>query len=158
MNRIRTTVVISLLVATTFVTGCSSIPSNTPTLLDRTTERIETRSEVVYRVLRTAYDETGFSRQDVEAARRSLEGIATNNMSPADKKAVEDAIKSLKSVESNLGKIGAKAQFPDDTKRVFTEIIASLKLVRQVIGTEIDKKALVQEMIDIAEKTKEKPQ
>ena len=148
---------LALIAAALFATGCSSIPSNTPILLDRTTERIETRSEIVYRVLRTTFDEAGFSRQDVEVARKSLEGIVTTNLSPADKKTVEESVKTLKVVEANLARLGSKGQFPDDTRRVFTEVVTSLKLVRQVIGTETDRKAVIQDMIDIVEKAKDKP-
>lgn len=156
MKRRTTSGTLALVAIAIFAAGCTSIPSNTPILLDRTTERIETRSEIVYRVLRTTFDETGFSRQDVEAVRKTLEGVSTTNLSPNDKKAVDEAVRSLKTVEINLGKLGARAQFPDDTRRIFTEVVTSLKLVRQVIGTETDRKAVIQDMIDIVEKTKEK--
>ena len=157
MKRRMRLVTPALVAIAVLTAGCTSIPSNTPILLDRTTERIETRSEIVYRVLRTTYDETGFSRQDVEAVRRTLEGVSTANLSLNDKKVVDDAVKSLKTVEVNLGRLGSKSQFADDTRRVFTESVTSLKLVRQVIGTETDRKAVIQDMIDMVEKTKEKP-
>lgn len=148
--------VIAVLSICALATGCSSIPTNTGVLLDRTAERIETRSEVVTRVLRAALDEAMFSRQDVEATRKSLEGITGVNLSPVDKKTLEEAVKTLRSVETNLGKLKSMERVSDDSRRVFSEAVTSIRFVRQVVGTETDKKAVIQDMIDLFDKTKEK--
>jgi hypothetical protein len=152
-NRICVTHYLSLGILSA-ITGCSSIPTNTPILLDRTTDRIETRSEVVTKAFRTTLDEAAFVRGDVEAARKALETITTTTLSAADKKTIDTAIKQLTSVETSLGKFKSFERVPDDSKRIFTESAATLKLIRRIMSSDMDKNALIQELINLIEKTK----
>lgn len=136
--------------------ACSSIPSNTPLLLDKTAERIETRSEVSSKTLRTVLDEATFAKGDVEAVRNALQSVDASKLSEKDKKTLADSISTLKQLELSLEKTKDYGAVPDESSRIFRDSVTSIRLVRQIIGTEVDKKALVQDMIDIIEKTKSK--
>lgn len=140
----------------TGLTACSSIPSNTPVLLDKTSERIETRSEVISKTLRSVLDEAAFAKADVEAVRTSLQSLDVTKLTDKDKKAVADSITTLKKLEHTLGKTKDFGSVPEESSRIFSESANSIRLVRQIIASEVDKKALVQGMIDTIEKSKTK--
>lgn len=129
--------------------GCCHIPSNTPTLIDKTSERVETRSVVVTKTLRTVLDEVNFTKGDVEGVRGTLEGINTIVLSQDDQKAVLNAIKSLIDIEKALTFEDKYALVPSETERIFKEVVISLKLLKQIVKSEIDKKELVQDVINI---------
>lgn len=155
MRRSFSSIAITTLLATG-LTACSSIPSNTPVLLDKTSERIETRSEVISKTLRSVLDEAAFAKSDVESVRTALQSLDVTKLTDKDKKVVIDSIATLKQLESTLGKTKDFAPVPEESNRIFRESANSVRLVRQIIATEVDKKALVQDMIDIIEKTKGK--
>ncbi|MCF8176618.1 MAG: hypothetical protein K9K30_15375 [Burkholderiaceae bacterium] len=136
--------------------ACSSIPSNTPVLLDKTSERIESRSEVILKTLRSVLDEATFAKADVEAIRVGLQSIDSSNLSDKDKKIVANSIGTLKQLELTLGKTKEYGSVPEESNRIFRDSVSSIRLVRQIIATEVDKKALVQDMINIFEKNKGK--
>jgi hypothetical protein len=138
------------------LSACSTIPSNTTVLLDKTSDRIETRSEVITNVLRTTLDESTFAKKDIEMVRKALESINTSKLSTNDKKIITDSVSTLTKLETNLGAISQYTKVPDDSKRIFTESVNSLKLVREVIASEIDKKTLLQNAIDALEINKDK--
>jgi len=136
--------------------GCSSIPSNTPVLLDKTSERIETRSEVISKTLRSVLDEATFVKADIEAVRTSLQSLDATKLTDKDKRVVADSVATLTQLELTLGKTKDFSPVPEESSRIFRESANSIRLVRQIIASEVDKKALVQDMIDAIEKTKGK--
>ncbi|MBF5040426.1 hypothetical protein INP77_13075 [Methylophilus sp. 13] len=141
-----------VLLLTAGLSACSSIPANTAVLLDKTSERIETRSEVISQTLRTVLDESTFAKGDVEDVLKLLKNIDISTLSDDNKKAMSKAIGTLTQLETSLGKNASYSKVPEESKRIFSESVTNLKLVKQIIATEVNKKALVQNMIDIVDK------
>ena len=141
---------------TTGITACSTVPANTPVLLAKTSERIETRSQIISKTLRSVLDEATFAKADVEEVRNALQSIDATKLTDKDKKTITDSIATLKQLESTLGKTKEFINVPEESNRIFRESANSIRLVQQIIATEIDKKALVQHTIDAIEKVKGK--
>lgn len=137
-----------------WLSGCCGIPPNTPLLLEKTSERIETRSIVVSKTLRTVLDEASFTKADIQEARTALEGIDKSQLTSKDQTILQDVIKGLGQAERALDFSGKYSSVPKETERIFGECVISLKLVQQIVNTEVDKKELVQDMINIIEKPK----
>jgi len=129
--------------------GCSDIPSNTPLLLEKTCDRIETRSAVVTRTLRTVLDEAAFTQADIAEVKSELAKIDPSALAAEDQKMLQDGIRKLGEVEQALGALAKYGSVPPETERIFGETVKGLEIVHEIISAEIDKKALVQNMIDI---------
>ncbi|MFC0350407.1 hypothetical protein [Undibacterium danionis] len=150
---IKTGLVLTLGVS---VFGCTSIPPNTPILIDKVSERIETRGEVVSKAFRTVLDESTFVKDDLQDARSKLQSIDKSKLSEKDQKALGEALTTLNRDYANLEKMKSWDTVPENTRKILQESANHLRFVKQMIAAELDKKALAQEIIDLIEKNKSK--
>lgn len=104
---------------------------------------------MVTRTLRTVLDEAAFTQGDIAELKSELAKIDPNALAAKDQKVLQDAIGKLGEVERALGALEKYRSVPGETDRILTETVKSLEIVREIISAEIDKKALIQNMIDI---------
>ena len=129
--------------------GCCSIPSKTPTLIRLTNERIQDRAVVISQSFQTVLDEVEFTRMDVEDVRKTLEAFDTTNLTADQQTSLASCIQNLQDIEQKLTFDEPIRRMPADTRRIFEDIGSSLRLVQEVIGTEVDRQHLVEDMIEI---------
>ena len=128
--------------------GCSSsIPPKTPYLLDLTSQQIENNSVVLSQALRSVLTLNNISKNDVSEAITQLESLDQTNLSVEDKESINSVILSLKDVVNDLDWDEEFITLPDKSRENFEQSITSLKVVQQIIGYEVDKTQLIDQMI-----------
>ena len=133
-------------------TSCSSIPPNAPSLLNVASERIETRSEVVVKVLRTASDEAGFVAADIKGVRFGLSSIDLSGLSVPDKEKLASAIKTLESSEKSLIAINGYGKVSDESKQVFEQSVGGIRLVSGILSESVENEAIIDRAIGLITK------
>jgi hypothetical protein len=145
---------VAALSAALVLAACSSVPANTPRLIDLTSERIENQSTVLLKGYQNVLDQSRFSKDDAADAKQALEQIDASKLSADEQKALAAANKAIVSIQKGLDFKGNYDTLADKSKKVFEEVVASLKVVRQVVATEVDKKQLVQEALQTLNQVK----
>ena len=145
---------LAALSAVATLAACSSVPANTPKLIDLTSERIENQSTVLIKAYQNVLDQSRFSKDDAGDAKAALAKINVASLSEDDQKALAAANKSIGNIQSGLDFNKNYDTLGERSKSVFDQSLASLKTVRQVVATEVDKKQLVEDSVSTLEKIK----
>jgi len=139
------------------VTGCSSIPPNTPLLIEKNYERIEVRSAIVTTVLQSLLDDLSLSKRDIDEIIKELCEIDISSLSDADQKSHLKQIQILESVSMSFNDWGQKAgNVPEETKRIFSTVVKDFKYIELIVKHDIDKRKFVQHLIDVIDIDKER--
>jgi hypothetical protein len=147
-------IVIPVLVPVLVASSCCSIPSNTPKLIGLTNERIENHTVAVTAALQLTIDEAAFAREDIEAVREELMALrAGAELSDENAKVLDVAISELTRVAKDLDFEENVRNMPRNTERVMGEVAASLRLVQEIVGSEVDKRQLIEDMISAFKRT-----
>jgi hypothetical protein len=102
----------------------------------------------------TVFQESRLSKDDAADAKKELDKIDATKLSADEQKAFAAAQKAIAEIQKGLNFKPNYETLPGNSKRVFEDVVVSLKTVRQVIGTEVDKKQLVQDTMQALNQVK----
>ena len=145
---------IQVLFLAVIATSCSSIPSNTPKLVGLTNERIENHTVAVTAAFQMVLDEANFARQDIATVRDSLVTLRTAmELSDEQSRVIDFAISELTRLAQDLEFEQNIQDMPRNTDRKMGEVVAGLRLVQEIVGAEVDKRQLIEDMIGVLNRT-----
>ena len=134
--------------------ACSSIPPNTPRLVDLTAERVENQSRVLIASYQNVLDQAKFARDDAADAGAALDKLDATKLSSGEQEALKAAKSAIGDIQKFLDFGDKRQALVGSSTRVFEDVGTSLRTVRQVVATEVDKKLLVEDTMQTLKQLK----
>lgn len=140
--------IMSLICMLLFTTGCSSIPSNIPNLINKTSNTIDHQAILSTNEWKASIATAKSSKMLLELIYGTLENIDKTTFTPEQKKSIEKFEKGYLIVLKQLNSIIEQQQEPEVTLENFEKLTNALRFANSYISKDIDEQERVNTVIN----------
>jgi hypothetical protein len=145
---------ISLLVI--FVSGCSSVPANIPTLVNKSAEAVDVQAALTVREWENAIKAADAAKKILVLIYPYVKTIDTTTLEKQERESIENFLKGYPHVIRQIDDVLKQKEKPESTLENFTEITDAIKFANTYISDAVDENARIDTVIDGVVKITEK--